>query len=606
MPCPLRVLRSRWRAVAVAILACFVFFMGALVSGQVFERLPHLEDEVAYLFQARVFAGGALAVDMPKDARSFWQPFVVDHEPSGKRFGKYPPGWPALLAIGVVSGYEWCVNAVFGALTVVLVFCIGREAYGRDVGLIAAGLTAFSPAALLLNGTLMAHSAALFFATLFMWAFLRAERELCPPGFAVATGGALGVLFAIRPLSAFAVGLPFLVWGAVRCAAGRREWRGRSRRSPLRSVLLGAAVALVVAGTVPSFNYAVTGNVRTDLYDLVWPYDSIGFGAGHGRTGHTLTKGLRHAHFDLSLAAADLFGWQIEPITPDLVEVLRSGAGSWPATGLSFVLLPIGAALGLLARRRGRADVALRLKLVAIWVTGAGCWLLLPRLVRWAGTSHRVLDSPSFGWLWIAVAVVWLLLPLTALRRWREVPEVPHTWLFVAVALGTVIVHMAYWTGSQRYSTRYYFEALTAVALLSAVPIARLASGRWRSMAYAAAIGVSVVGFARYSMPRLAALEGFNGITGDLIREVEARRLDDRDVLVLVACDGQARWQWYGSLMAATSPFLDGVLVVARDFSDGSGERISKSFGDRQVLRVHVSETGWYFLPEGSLEPSSP
>lgn len=67
-------------------LAFFAFFMSALVSRTVFERLPHLEDEMAYLFQAKIFERGQLVVDTPDPRRAYWQPFVVDYEPTGKRF----------------------------------------------------------------------------------------------------------------------------------------------------------------------------------------------------------------------------------------------------------------------------------------------------------------------------------------------------------------------------------------------------------------------------------------------------------------------------------------------------------------------------------------
>jgi 4-amino-4-deoxy-L-arabinose transferase-like glycosyltransferase len=584
-------------SIAVAILACFAFVMGAVVSARVFERLPHLEDEIAYLFQARVFAGGQTVVDIPQHPRSFWQPFVVDYEPSGRRFGKYPPGWPALLAIGVVFGREWLVNALFGALTVVLVYRIGSEVYGRNVGLIAAVLTAFSPAALLLNGTLMAHPAALFFATLFMWSFLRMEWARARSGWAVAAGAAIGVVFVIRPLSAIAVGLPFLLWGGVRAYADRASSHGHSFRSALHPLALIVVVAVAVASAMPLFSLAATGDARTNLYQLVWPYDSVGFGEGHGRTGHTLAKGLRHARFDLSLAAADLFGWQLEPISPQLAEYLRSGASSWPARGFSFVLLPIGALLGLTAHRGFAGDLAMRLKLVAIWLTGAVCWLLLPWLQSWFGASPGLAGDTRFSWLWVVVALVWLLLPLPALARWRSERGVPFTWLLVAVTLGLVILHIAYWTGSQRYSTRYYFEALGAAALLSAIPLARVAVRRWRIVTYATLVGVSMLGLVRYSMPRIASLRGFNGIDRALIQEVEARRLDDHDQLVLVTCDGRDRWQWYGALLAVTSPYLDSDIVAARDLSDESTREIIARFSERQLLLVRIDETGWCFPP---------
>ena len=108
--------RYQWTVVA---LAFFAFFMSAHLSRTVFERLPHLEDEVAYLFQARVFARGDIVIETPNPRRAYWQPFVVDHE--GLRFSKYTPGWSALLSLGVNLGQTWVINAFFALLTVALV-----------------------------------------------------------------------------------------------------------------------------------------------------------------------------------------------------------------------------------------------------------------------------------------------------------------------------------------------------------------------------------------------------------------------------------------------------------------------------------------------------
>jgi hypothetical protein len=98
--------KINYYALLAVILAFFAFCMSALVSRTVFERLPHLEDEIAYLFQAKVFAGGQIVIEQPQPRQAFWQPFVVDHNESGNRFGKYTPGWSAVLALGVMIGQE--------------------------------------------------------------------------------------------------------------------------------------------------------------------------------------------------------------------------------------------------------------------------------------------------------------------------------------------------------------------------------------------------------------------------------------------------------------------------------------------------------------------
>jgi 4-amino-4-deoxy-L-arabinose transferase-like glycosyltransferase len=581
---------------AVAALAGFVFLMAGVISERVFERLPHLEDELAYLYQARIFAGGKIVIDSPQDHRAFWQPFVVDYEPTGKRFGKYPPGWPALLAVGVKAGSPWWVNAVLGALTVFLVFRLGRELWGVSVGLFAALLTAFSPAALLLNGTLMAHSAALFFATLFFWCCWRLERDSQRFPWALVAGIALGALFAVRPLSAVAVGLPILVWKVSLVFSGWRRAPGERCSSHLRAGVVLIVAAAVVGSVVPLFNAAATGSPTTDLYRLVWSYDRLGFGDGHGRTGHTILNGLRHARFDLSLASADLYGWQPQRITPDLVEHLRSGANSWPARAYSFALLPCGLLAGLLVGSKQRGDLALRLRLLGLWLTGAVFWTSLPLLSTWFRAPAVAFQRPGLSLLWIVVALTWVNLPLLALVRWRDRPRIPWTWLFFAATLNLLILNMTYWTGSMRYSTRYYFEVLTAVSLLSAVPVILAKSRRSKVLVAVAAVALSVASLVHYSNPRLQALYRFNEVGKDLVDGVESRRCGDRRVLVLVSGDTGGRWQPYGALMALTSPYLDSEIVAARIGGDEERRRISGRFPERQVIELRLSSSDRVFV----------
>jgi hypothetical protein len=56
-----------------------------LVHERVFERLAHIEDEMAYVWQAQAIAGGHLTVESPPDPKSFLFPFVIDL--NGQRFG---------------------------------------------------------------------------------------------------------------------------------------------------------------------------------------------------------------------------------------------------------------------------------------------------------------------------------------------------------------------------------------------------------------------------------------------------------------------------------------------------------------------------------------
>ena len=86
------------------------------ISNTIFEAIPHLEDEFAYVWQAEVIASGKATVDTPPSARHFLMPFVVDYE--GQRFGKYPLGWPVVLSLGVALGIRTWVNPLLPGLAV--------------------------------------------------------------------------------------------------------------------------------------------------------------------------------------------------------------------------------------------------------------------------------------------------------------------------------------------------------------------------------------------------------------------------------------------------------------------------------------------------------
>ncbi len=588
----------RWHTLAAIAIAFFAFFMSNLVSRTVFERLPHLEDEMAYLYQARIFAGGQVSIASPENSSSFWQPFVVDYRPTGQRFGKYTPGWPFILSFGEMWGQLWLINAFFSMLTVATVYRLGREIFGADVGVIAALLTAFSPAALLLNGSLMAHTAALFYATFFMYAYWRMERGSRRLRWGLTAGIALGALAATRPLTTVAIALPFVVWSGARLLATLILTERKSRQintrlqrfwQMLAPLLLLSAGALLLASLIPLFSFAVTRDASQNLYRLVWEYDGIGFGECCGRSGHTLEKAFRHARFDLSLTAADLFGWQIAPITPELQQHLQTQSDYWPARGFSFVLLPVGLMMGVLAAGEKRNW---RILLLVIWSIGALAWILLPlnldsSIAGFLGLTVESWREPTFAWFWIILGIIWLLMPLLLLLPWRDRPQIPYTWLFAGIVLGIVLVQMLYWIGSQRYSTRYYYEALTAAALLTALPLGWIARKAGRLWTYPVLLALMVFTLFHYSTPRIEALYRFNNISPELVQQVDELRTDDRPVLVIVIGDtsgeNRVRWRSYGSLMAVTNPYLNSDIVVARDFG-GRREAFEAMFPDRQVL----------------------
>lgn len=594
----------------VLLLIIFSMAMSALVSRAVFERLPHLEDEVAYLFQAKTYAGGRLVVETPEPRRAYWQPFVVDYAPTGERFSKYTPGWPALLAIGVLLGHPWIINAFLSGLTVALVYRLGREVFSPDVGVIAAALTAFSPMALLLNATLMGHTAALFAVTLFFYAYWRIEQGRYTLRWGIIAGIALGLIITTRPLTAVGIGAPFIAWSILRLLLVMFRGdevttrAGVQRAAPLLQTFMPlvalAVVTLIISAWIPIYNYAATHEPTKNLYTLVWPYDRVGFGAAneYGRSGHTLEKGLRHVRFDLSLMAADLYGWQIGSLTmspfdsstikPEIQNQLLNEGDYWPFIGVSWILLPFGLLVGLWQRSR----------FIIAWFA-LGFVVVTQTLSPPFGLPAGLLQNSVFAWAWWFTVMAWLCFPLVIIALKRDKNQVRWTWLLAAAALGLIIAHFTYWIGSQRYSTRYYFEGLTALSILSALPVAWLiqkTGQRWLICGVLAA--ALLYSLYAYSTPRISALYRYNFIGQDKIDAIEARREGDRPVLVLVS-GNDVRWRATGALMSVTSPYLDSDIVVAWDnLQPGVRDAILARFPDRQVIEMEANGNDAWFKDE--------
>jgi 4-amino-4-deoxy-L-arabinose transferase-like glycosyltransferase len=342
------------------------------ISTRIYEAMPHLEDEMAYAWQADAIAHGSLSTPIPPERASFLVPFVVDY--NGQRFGKYPPGWPVVLAMGVVFGGRALVNPLLSGFGVWLTYLLGKRALSETVGVLAAGLTLTSPFFLINAGSLLSHPLGLALSAGFALAWLdaftnpQAPRRWLP---AVTAGAALGLLAVSRPFTALAVAVPFGlhgVWVLLRGSWGER-------RRVLAVVLIAGALALIV----PLWQYAMTGDPLLNPYILWWKYDKIGFGPEVGLGGHTLSQAWVNTRFSLWVGYVDLFGW----------------------LDYSWVLLPVGLA-AILWRRNGWA---LLLALVAPTLVAAymaywvGASLYGPRYYYEGLYSLTLISAAGIAWL---------------------------------------------------------------------------------------------------------------------------------------------------------------------------------------------------------------
>jgi 4-amino-4-deoxy-L-arabinose transferase-like glycosyltransferase len=363
----------------------------AYLSSHIFERMPHLEDEFANLWEAQVMAGGGFWQPSPEPARAYLVPFVVDHE--GQRFGKYPPGWPAALSLGARAGAAWLVNPLLAGAAIWLTYRLGSKVVGGWLGLLASLLLLSSPMFLMLSSSLMSHTFSLVLGLAFTLSWFELFLEQAGSGgnrrrgeavLIALSGLSLGLQILTRPWTAVALAAPFIVHGVILWFRSNAQLR---RQLASIAILTG-----LLAACIPLWQYAVTGDAWLNPYTLWWSYDRLGFGPGIGHTdsGHNLFWAVYNTRFSLSAGLHDLFGWPY----------------------LSWLLLPFGL-LALRSKPGGRLLAGIPLALIlfygAYWI---GSWLFGPRYYAESLPMLSIISAAGAAWL---AGSAWSNQPM---RRW--------------------------------------------------------------------------------------------------------------------------------------------------------------------------------------------
>jgi 4-amino-4-deoxy-L-arabinose transferase-like glycosyltransferase len=299
--------RLNWKVITLCVAA---FVLASAVTWGVYGAMPHLEDEQANVFQAKVFAGGNLAARVPGvQPNSFYIPFILTE--NGWMFSKYPPGYSLLLTPGVWLNQLWLINALAALFVVLGVYLVGRDLFDADTGILAAALGLLAPMFILLSGAFVSHVPTMALLIFFTWGFVRSRRSAGahPIGFAALAGVTLGLAFITRPWTTLAIGLAFAVQALIDLA---RRRPGAWRPYGIMLLTFGA-----IAAVLPLYNAAVTGSPWTNTYALWWSMDRIGFGPGIGASpeGHNLQTALMNFRLDFPPFGLMWLGW------PDVIGV---------------------------------------------------------------------------------------------------------------------------------------------------------------------------------------------------------------------------------------------------------------------------------------------
>lgn len=295
--------------ILVIVFAVLATLLSGLLSIVVYERHPHLGDEVTYLYQARYLATGVLSMPIPPVLEAF-NLDLFDFDAT-RWYASPPPGWPLVLSVGVLLNADWLVNPLLSGICVVLAYVLVRELYDRRTALLTAFLLSFSPWLLLVGMSYMTHTSALAFALAAAVAVSLARKN-ASIFWALFSGGAVGMVALIRPLEGAIIGGLIGLW--IVGLGGKRL-----RLSGLAAWAVGCGA---VGGVNFYYNYILTGDplkfpimVWADKYMGV-NSNAMGFGPERGNgwpidpyPGHSPLDAMINANLNTTAINTELFGW---------------------------------------------------------------------------------------------------------------------------------------------------------------------------------------------------------------------------------------------------------------------------------------------------------
>jgi hypothetical protein len=272
----------------------------AAIARWIFHGRPLLIDEIAQVRQAQIFAGGHLWLRTSLYPEFFSSLHMVDG--AGKVYSQFPPGGPALLALGALAGATWIVGPLCGLVSVFAFASFARVAEPNPrIAVTAAALFALAPFTMFMAGSHMNHVTALTCILIGAAALVHATADPAPGGqdaasrpvsdrggrrrwLAFVSGLGFGAAATIRPVDALAFAAPAALWYLARAVREPRRW------GEAAAALVGVALPMSAMFYV---NAHTTGAPLLFGYQVLWGKNhDLGFHPSPWGERHTPGRGL--------------------------------------------------------------------------------------------------------------------------------------------------------------------------------------------------------------------------------------------------------------------------------------------------------------------------
>lgn len=269
------------------------------IAYSVLGHIPHVEDGIAQLFQAKIFSLGKLYAPLPPHKEFFDYINIINDT---KWYSQYPPGHSFLLMLGLFLKVPWMIGPFLGTLSLFIFFLVVKIIYrDHQTVYLCCSFLLFSPFFLFMSSNYMNHSSTMFFILLFLYCYLHMfSSPSCL--YAVISGLSLGYAINIRPLTAVAIGTPFICY-SLYCTFKKREIQ--AKKVVCFCLTISSMVFLLLL-----YNYLTNGNPF--LFGYQKHYNTFGF-LGSSQLGppHTLKGGVINTSNNLIGLNQYLFEWPI-------------------------------------------------------------------------------------------------------------------------------------------------------------------------------------------------------------------------------------------------------------------------------------------------------
>ncbi|MCK5011066.1 MAG: glycosyltransferase family 39 protein [Deltaproteobacteria bacterium] len=275
------------------------FLITAIIAYTVLDHIPHVLDSIAQLFHAKIFKMGKLYASLPPHKEFFDYAHVIN---DAKWYSQYPPGHSLLLMMGLFVGAPWLIGPLLGTLSLFVFYLLVKEIYGdHQTTYLSSLFLLLSPFFLFMSSSYMNHNSTMFFIVLFLYSYSRIFSSNSSTH-ALTSGLSLGYAINIRPLTALAIGFPFIC-NLIIHAYKKREIKTRN----VLVFFTGLSLMLLLL-----LLYNDLTNGSPFLFGYQEKYQTLGFiGNAQGGPPHTLKGGVINTSNNLIGLNQYLFEWPV-------------------------------------------------------------------------------------------------------------------------------------------------------------------------------------------------------------------------------------------------------------------------------------------------------